>query len=298
MRSPKQIVTAWLDRPQVTNREALTVAIVGSFIWFALLWVSGQALDAADAVDFGDTIKLWLAAVIAGATLAFGLVIGARKGRQVPVLEKQISGLEARAQELGGYTVYAEHLRDALADLRRFLDGELPAFSLRDFIENGLFEPAQRLLARGHSGSDLRFSVLHPDGDEFVMSRENDLFPALGHTVEGRKKFRMPIDESFSGHAFRQRKVFASGKLSEDDRFTPHPQAKRPYESSVSIPLWADDDVDGVLNVVSTEADAFNAVDRSYLALIGSVLDVARATMGDDEPEEMPSELPPEHRAH
>lgn len=92
--------------------------------------------------------------------------------------------------------------------------------------------------------------------------------------------------------------MFASGKLSEDDRFKPHPQATRPYESIVSVPLWADDDVDGVLNVVSTDADAFNAVDRSYLALIGSVIDVARAAMAGTKSDERPSELPPERRAH
>lgn len=189
MKSPKRIVTAWLDRPQVTNREALTVGIVGGLVVFGLLWLAGQALDAADAIDFGDTIKLWLAAVLAGAMLTLGLVIGARKGRQVQVLRREISGLEARTEELGGYTVYAEHLRDALADLRRFLDGELPGFSLRDFVENGLFEPAQRLLARGHSGSEIRFSVLHPDGEDLVMRRDDELFPALGHSLEGREKF-------------------------------------------------------------------------------------------------------------
>ena len=89
------------------------------------------------------------------------------------------------------------------------------------------------------------------------MGVEEGLFPALGHTPEGRGKFRMPIDESFSGLAFRQRKVFASGKLSEDERFKPHPKAKRPYESIVSVPLWQAGEVDGVLNVVGTKADAF-----------------------------------------
>jgi hypothetical protein len=119
------------------------------------------------------------------------------------------------------------------------------------------------------------------------------LFPALGHTLEGRQRFRMPMVESFSLHAYQHGKIFASGHLSEDDRFTPHERATRPYESIVSIPLWKDGEVDGVLNVVATERDAFNAVDRSYLALLGPVIDVARAAVkvvfGDDDSAEDPS---------
>lgn len=142
------------------------------------------------------------------------------------------------------------------------------------------------------------------------MAGEGGLHPALGHSLEGRQQFRIPVVESFSLHAYQYGKIFASGKLSEDDRFAPHQQATRPYESIVSMPLWKWAEVDGVLNVVATKPDAFNPVDRSYLALLGPIIDVARAAYAfdyEDDPEdadaqdgtvierseEGPTELPP-----
>lgn len=311
MKSPTKLASDWLERPQVTNREALVVGVLGGLVTSAIIYGAGALLKVSNLVDFDSSVPVWLAAVIAGLTLAFGLLLGARKGAEADVLKERITDLEAMTKELATYQAYAEHLRDALADLRKALAGELPAFSLRDFVENGLFEPAQRLLGRSGDRGEIRFSILHPDGDDFVMSGEDGLFPALGHSPEGRQQFRMPRIESFSLHAYQQGKIFASGHLSEDDRFTPHQKATRPYESIVSIPLWKWGEVDGVLNVVATEPEAFNAADRSYLALLGPIIDVARAAEelayveGEAEdadasdgtmierPDEGPAELPP-----
>ena len=277
MKSPRKVASGWLQQPQVTNREALIVGVLGGVVTWALLYAAGALLAVADLVDFDSSVPVWLAAVVAGLALALGLLLGAHKGAKVDVLTERISDLEVAAEELATYQTYAEHLRDALADLRKALAGELPDFSLRDFVEDGLFDPAQRLLVRSHDRGEIRFSILHKDGDDFVMAGADDPYPALGHSLEKRQQFRIPAVESFSLHAYQHGKVFASGKLSEDDRFTPHPKATRPYESIVSIPLWKQGEVDGVLNVVATRPDAFNPVDRSYLALLGSIVDVARA---------------------
>lgn len=161
MRSPRQATSEWLDRPQVTNREALTVGLVGAALFAALTYGARGLLAAAGIVDFRASMPVWLAGIIAGAMLAFGLFLGARRGKKAEELRSKISGLEARTQLLAGYEVYAEHLRDALADLRKLLAGDLPVFAIRDFIENGLFEPAQRLLGSKDRG-ELRFSILDP----------------------------------------------------------------------------------------------------------------------------------------
>jgi hypothetical protein len=277
MRSPNQILGAWLDRPQVTNRDALVVGVLSALVFLALGYGIRALLAALDLIDFGGAIPVWTAAIAGGALLGVGLLLGARKGGKTDELQARISDLEARTVQLGAYEVYAEHIRDALADLRRHISGELPAFSLRDFIESGLFVPAQRLLVRTGSRGDIRFSILHPDGDDFVMRGEGGLFPALGHSLEGRQKFRLPIADSFSMLAFMRGKVFASGKLSDDSRFEPHPRATRPYESIISVPLWKQGNVDGVFNVVSTAENAFSPVERTYVAVLGSVIDVARA---------------------
>jgi hypothetical protein len=288
VRSPAKLVSRWLKEPQVTNRQALVVGVIGSLAGAALLYGGGRGLQALGLIDFRSTVPVWIAALVGGVTLGAGLWLGARKGSRSDLLRERISDLEGQAEELGSYAAYAEHLRDALADLRKLLAGEMPAFSARDFVEVGLFVPAQRFLTRSQARGEVRFSVLHQDGSDFVMAGELGLHPALGHSLEGRQQFRMPITESFSMHAFQRGKVFASGRLSDDGRFTPNPKAARPYESIVSIPLWKGGEVDGILNVIATEAEAFNAVDRSYLTLLGSVIDVARAaqpmTIGDEQP--------------
>ena len=290
MRSPRQRANEWLARPQKTNGDALAVGVVGGLITAAVLYSGGLLLDAANLINFASSIAVWAAALAAGITLALGVWIGAQSGGRVA----------PKVQQLDAYKRYAEHLRDALADLRRALAGELPAFSLREFVEVGLFAPAQRLMGReGGSRGDLRFSILHPDGDDFVMARQRNLFPALGHTPEGRQQFRMPIADAFSSYAYQHRRVVASGKLSEDERFSPNPKARRPYESIVSVPLWKNGGVDGVFNVVATNPDAFNVVDRTYIALLGSLIDVARAAASSSavqtgERTDEPTELPPE----
>lgn len=281
LKSPRDWISKWLASPQVTVRQALGVGVVGSLISWLLLWVAGKLLEVVNVVDFDDTVPVWLAAAAAGVGLAAGLIATARARAVAGDLESQVDRLGDQADELRAhrqvYDTYAEHLRDALGDLRKVIAGELQALSLRDFIETGLFEPAQRLLLRSGERGEIRFSVLHADGDDFVMSGEKGLFPALGHTPEGRQKFRLPIDSSFSMYAYRNRQVTVAEKLSEDERFREHPQAKRPYESIVSVPLWHGGDVDGVFNVVATSEGAFTPIDRTYLALIGSVIDVARA---------------------
>jgi GAF domain-containing protein len=124
------------------------------------------------------------------------------------------------------------------------------------------------------------------------------------------------VVDSFSLHAYQHEKIFASGNLSEDSRFSPHQKATRPYESIISIPLWNQGEVDGVLNVVATKPEAFNPVDRSYLALLGPIIDVARAATeldtealesedapswpdpGNAYPDDGPSEMPPPTTPH
>lgn len=285
-------LTQWLQQPQVSNRDALAIGVAASLLTAALLYGIGQGLDAIHLVDFGGSVPAWLAALMIGVAIVAGLLI-ARAFADEGHLRSQIASLEARTNELAPYDVYAEHVRDALADLRLVVAGELPDFSLRDFIENGVFQPAQTLLTRDGTRGEIRFSVLHPDPEEkdFIMANERGLFPALGHRAESRQNFRLPITGSFSALAFHNGRPYASNDLSGDDRFERHPLARpgRHYDSIVSVPLRDGRNVDGVLNVIATRKDAFTAVDQSYVALLGSVIDVARAV-----PAEEADALPPD----
>jgi transcriptional regulator with GAF, ATPase, and Fis domain len=75
------------------------------------------------------------------------------------------------------------------------------------------------------------------------------------------------------------RRVQSSNDLGADQRFTPHPKAGsgREYQSMVSVPLWRGGEVDGVLNVLAVRKGAFSPVDRTYITLLASVIDVARS---------------------
>lgn len=228
--------------------------------------------------------RVWVAALAGTIAFLAGLVVGIALGsaRDVEGLQTKIDQLESRTGELGEYETYAEHVRDALGELRKVIAKELPSVSTRDFIEVGIFEPAHRLLHRDHRDADrgdVRFSILVCDGDNFVMADASGLLPAHGHRSESRQKFRLPIKDSFAGVAFNSGRVQSSNDLGADQRFKPHPKASsgRSYQSMVSVPLWRAGEVDGVMNVLAVRKDAFSPVDRTYITLLASVIDVARS---------------------
>jgi GAF domain len=231
-----------------------------------------------------DQVHAWAVALAAVVGLLVGLLVGAALGgsSEGEGLKSRIDELESRTGELGGYETYVEHVRDALSELRKVVTKELPSMSTRDFIEIGIFEPADKLLERDHRDAargDVRFSILVPDGDDFVMADASGLQPAHGHRVESRQSFRLPINASFAGVAFHTGQVQSSNHLSSDQRFKRHPKATtgREYQSMVSVPLWRSGEVDGVLNVLAVRKDAFSTVDRTYITLLASVIDVARS---------------------
>jgi hypothetical protein len=258
----------WLNRPQRTNRQAIVIGLVVWGVTTGLLYGFGWLLDFAALIDFAGTAPVWLVAALVGAALSGGFVIGR-------------STRARTSREIRAYDAYAEHLADAMSDLRKALSGQLPGFIWRDFIEAGLFEPAHRLLTQGGTRGDVRFDILHPDehGVEWVMARGDDLFPALGHGLESRRNFRLAIAGSFAEAAYTSGQMEWSNRLSEDDRYHPHPLGRpgREYESMVSMPIWSGGEVDGVFDVLATEANAFTRVDRVYLGLLGKIVDVARS---------------------
>ncbi|HST54693.1 MAG TPA: GAF domain-containing protein [Solirubrobacteraceae bacterium] len=213
-------------------------------------------------------VPLWVAVLAFGVALLMGILFATAAGGGTTEYENLQSKL------------YAEHVRDALALLRRLLEGKLPRLSIRDLIEIGIFEPAHELLMRDPANAargDVRFSILRVDGDDFVMSDEHGLLPARGHRPESRQEFCLPIKDSFAGVAYNTGRVQSSNDLAHDERFKRHPKAEsgREYQSMVSVPLWGSNVVDGVLNVLATSKDAFSPVDRTYITLLASVIDVA-----------------------
>jgi putative methionine-R-sulfoxide reductase with GAF domain len=111
------------------------------------------------------------------------------------------------------------------------------------------------------------------------MTEGNELAPALGHQAESRQRFRLPIRGSFAGIALDHARVQWSNDLGRDTRFHLHPKAspERGYRSIVSVPLWRSGEIAGVLNVIASRSDAFSPIDRTYITLLASVIDVAES---------------------
>ena len=258
------------------SRE-LTVALVVTIVAAAVVPLLVAALTK-------DRVHVWVVALVGLGGFLLGLVFGTGLGgaSDGESLQSRINELESRTGELGEYETYAEHVRDALGELRKVVAKELPSVSTRDFIEIGIFEPAHRLLQREHRAAargDVRFSILIACGEEFVMADESGLQPAHGHHPESRQEFRLAIKDSFAGFAYTTARVQSSNDLSNDERYEPHPKATpgREYESMVSVPLFRAGVVDGVLNVLAVRKNAFSPVDRTYVTLLASVIDVARS---------------------
>jgi GAF domain-containing protein len=259
-------IANWLNRPQRTRRDDLSVGLVLVGLVYVLTYGLGRGLDALGLIDFGNDVPLWLAALAIVFALLAGIFVGRRSYTSAPQT----------------YELYAEHLRDALADLRRVKEDELETFSLRDYVENGIFQGAHRLLTtHGRARGDVRFSILHPskdDPDVFVMSEDGVLFPALGHSIEARQEFSIRIDDSFVGQAYRSAKTAVSNDVQHDSRWKAHPRARpgREYGSLVAVPLVSRGRVNGVLGVIAVRPRAFRPVEQTYITLLGSVIDVAR----------------------
>ena len=90
-------------------------------------------------------VYVWVLALAALVAFLAGLVYGMALGgaSEGDGLKSRINELESRIGELGEYETYAEHVRDALGELRKVISREMPSVSTRDFIEIGIFEPAQ-----------------------------------------------------------------------------------------------------------------------------------------------------------
>lgn len=203
-------------------------------------------------LDF--SIPLWVTLVI----LAVGLGIGYRWGRP-------ISG---EADLLG---FHAEHLGDAILTLREILDGQLRHVTFEEFVERGILAPARFGLTFSPQ-EDIRLSVLEPNtsGNEFVMTYE------AGHSVGRKGNFSLPM-ASMAGYAYQTGKLQWSNHVAGDDRWERHPEAdpRRAYNALVAMPIEAKGSVVAVLNVVSTERDAFVQGDLTYVELLGTLIGLA-----------------------
>jgi GAF domain-containing protein len=167
---------------------------------------------------------------------------------------------------------YVEHVTDAIETMQKVASGTIPSIAAREFVQEGIFEPAHTILSQRGRG-DVRLSVLDPVGDIFEMAL------ALGHSVESRRVFELKINGSFAGMTYGDGVARYSNDTANDDRFTPHPEARpgREYASIIAVPIRKGNDVVAVFAVVAQNAEAFSEADVAYVGQLGALIGLVRA---------------------
>ena len=220
--------------------------------------------------EYSLTVPVWLAALVVAPLFAMLVVqtLGLRRRRT------EMAQLEMTA-------AYAGHLREILYALQRVLSGAVAGVTVSEFLEDGILQPARDLLRSRQEGEDVRLSILTPEGRDFVMPF------AAGHNLASKRAFRMEIEASFSKWAYRNNRIYWSGDLAGDDRFTRHPRAaqERGYNSIISVPIRIGDDVVAVFNTIFTRTDAFDDSDLIYVRLIGAVVELVWQLTGGHVPD-------------
>jgi transcriptional regulator with GAF, ATPase, and Fis domain len=233
--------------------HAVAVDVVGralSFILLTALAVVGLL------VWRGGSLPAWtvlLVVVIAAATMTWQARVGA-----------------ALRRELGRHNEYSRHLQNSLDALQRVISGDVDA-EIPFFLEQAVLEPAQRILSE-KPAEKVRLAVLLPDDDN------PDLWSmrwSAGHSMIGKLKFAEPIATTLSRHAFESGEAQYWADVAEQTEFRQNPHASAPTHSLVSIPIREGDEVLGVFNAISSEKEAFDDAEQTFLASLAGVLAVA-----------------------
>jgi putative methionine-R-sulfoxide reductase with GAF domain len=112
---------------------------------------------------------------------------------------------------------------------------------------------------------------------------------AAGHDLNSQRKFRLPVKDSLAQISLEKGSTEVWEDVTKDDRFTPHPRARRPFHSMVSFPIRIGDETRGVFNVVSDHIGAFRPAETNYISALGSVINVAVGVLvKDDESAQSP----------
>lgn len=90
-----------------------------------------------------------------------------------------------------------------------------------------------------------------------------------GFSVDGKEKLRLDMD-TLAGLAYRTGEVQYSPDVTKDERFKPHPKARRKYHSLLCVPIKSGKHVFGVLSVDGSDIDCFTEDDKQYVQLFAT----------------------------
>lgn len=212
----------------------------------------------------GGTVPVWLLILVVAIFAALGIYLWL-SGRS-----SSGEGAPALAVELQRHREYSVHLQNSLDVLQQILSGEVDA-EIPFFIEQALLAPALQIFA-SKPIANVRLAVLRPDPEEanrWTMSW------AAGHSMPGRLKFNQPIADTLVRHAFESGEDQYWDDTEKQTEFRQNPLASHPTRSLVSIPIRRGNEILGVFNAVSSEPQAFDQAEITFLRSLAGVIGVA-----------------------
>jgi GAF domain-containing protein len=168
------------------------------------------------------------------------------------------------------YATYSDHVAEVLNALQRVVAGDIEV-STGDYIEKGILSPARDVLTE-KPAENVRLSILLPRQDDPTRW---SMAWAAGHSLEGKAKYRELIAGTLSRHAYEGGGAQYWGDVTTQSDFRPNPKASSPIRAMISLPIQAGDRVLGVFNVVSSEPDAFDNAEETYVTTLARVIAVA-----------------------
>lgn len=240
--------------------RSAAVDMVGKALnWAVGLLVIGLAL----AIWKGGSVPAWLLLIPIALTVVLA-VLGARQ------LHARKVDNESLAREFGRSREYSRHLQVSLDELQRVISGDVDV-AISDYIEQGVLEPARRILTE-KPAENVRLSVLLPSMD----SPDRWSMPwAAGHSLAGKSKYDQPIEATLARHAYESGEAQNWEDTEGQTEFRQNPHASAPTRSMVSIPIREGAEVLGVFDAVSSEKEAFDRTEQTFLVSLAGVIAVA-----------------------
>ncbi|MEN3285138.1 MAG: hypothetical protein V7607_6278 [Solirubrobacteraceae bacterium] len=244
--------------------EAAVVGVAGDILkYVALAVIALVALT----VWQGGSIPAWVAVLAVIVVLAAAMLRGRRLRRRVTDAEDEAAILD---YALSRHENYTSHVAEVLDNLQRVVAGDLDT-SMGDYIERGILAPAREYLTTDAT-ENVRLAIVTPREED--TSRWQMVLTA-GHSLAGREKYHERIVDTLSRFAYESGSPQSWDDVTEERRFTPTPQATRPFRSMISLPIRSGDAILGVFNVISAEPYAFDPAEERYIASLGGVINVA-----------------------
>lgn len=116
-----------------------------------------------------------------------------------------------------------------------------------------------------------------------TRSTQSSACSAAGHSAIGKLKYAEPIKETLARHAYESGEPQYWPDTSKQTEFEQNPLASAPMRSLVSIPIREGDEILGVFNAISSEKDAFDDAEQTFLTSLAGVIAVAVSVWHKDQ---------------